>query len=178
MITIKDIAREAGVSHTAVSRALIGNPLIKPVTRECILRIASKMNYVPNYSAKNSRYLKNRAVLLQHRPRPLRQLPGRRHQRHPLGAGRELPSNGQRNRQRRKSGFGPSPPVRRRSGHEPERYEQQIHLPCQVCRHPSGRAQPPPRRSRDYECHGRRSPGCAGDGGLRPRNGTSPNCDY
>ncbi|RRJ67009.1 LacI family transcriptional regulator [Paenibacillus oralis] len=53
MVTIKDIARVAGVSHTTVSRALNGSTLIKKETRDKIEKIAAEMNYVPNFNAKS-----------------------------------------------------------------------------------------------------------------------------
>lgn len=53
MVTIKDIARIANVSHTTVSRALNDSPLIKPDTKRKILEIASQLNYTPNYNAKS-----------------------------------------------------------------------------------------------------------------------------
>jgi LacI family transcriptional regulator/LacI family repressor for deo operon, udp, cdd, tsx, nupC, and nupG len=52
-ISIEDIARRAGVSHSTVSRALRDNPLISPQVREEIKRIAQEMNYVPNAIAQS-----------------------------------------------------------------------------------------------------------------------------
>ena len=39
MVTIKDIAKLAGVSHTTVSRALNDSPLIKPDTKQKIKKL-------------------------------------------------------------------------------------------------------------------------------------------
>ena len=53
MITIKDIAREAGVSHTTVSRALRGDSRITPETTERILHLAQELGYIPNLIAQS-----------------------------------------------------------------------------------------------------------------------------
>lgn len=52
MPTIKQIAQEAGVSYSTVSRALNGKEGVRPELRELILGIAKKMNYFPHSSAK------------------------------------------------------------------------------------------------------------------------------
>lgn len=52
-VTIKDIARMAGVSHTTVSRALNDSPLIHEETKRKIRAIADRLDYTPNYSAKS-----------------------------------------------------------------------------------------------------------------------------
>ncbi len=51
-ITIKDIARIAGVSHTTVSRALNDRSRIRDETKEKIVSIAKELNYRPNFMAR------------------------------------------------------------------------------------------------------------------------------
>ncbi len=53
MITIKDIARAAGVSHTTVSRALRGDTRITADTTERVAELAAKLGYVPNLIAQS-----------------------------------------------------------------------------------------------------------------------------
>lgn len=53
LVTIKDIAKIANVSHTTVSRALNNSPLIKEDTKLRIMKLAEQLHYTPNYSAKS-----------------------------------------------------------------------------------------------------------------------------
>lgn len=52
-VSIEDIAKIAGVSHSTVSRALRNSPLISLETRERIQVLAREMNYVPNAIAQS-----------------------------------------------------------------------------------------------------------------------------
>lgn len=54
-VTLKDIAKVAGVSHSTVSRALHRNPMIPPETAERIRKIADDLGYVPNTVASGLR---------------------------------------------------------------------------------------------------------------------------
>lgn len=58
-ITIKDIARELGISVSTVSRALKDNPEISKATKEMVRESARRLNYKPNLMASNLRTNKN-----------------------------------------------------------------------------------------------------------------------
>ncbi len=62
MVTIKDIAKLANVSHTTVSRALNGSPYIKEHTKQKILELASQLNYTPNVNAKSLAMQKSHTI--------------------------------------------------------------------------------------------------------------------
>ena len=61
-ISISDIARVAGVSHTTVSRALRESPLISVDTRERIQRLAQDMGYTPNAIAQSLQMQRTRMI--------------------------------------------------------------------------------------------------------------------
>ncbi|HEU4662716.1 MAG TPA: LacI family DNA-binding transcriptional regulator, partial [Dokdonella sp.] len=52
-VTIKDVAKAAGVSVASVSRALNGRDNVTDATRHRILDVASKLRYRPNDAARS-----------------------------------------------------------------------------------------------------------------------------
>lgn len=62
MISIKDIARHAGVSISTVSYALNGNPKVTEETRKRILAVAKELNYVPNAAARTLKKRETRII--------------------------------------------------------------------------------------------------------------------
>ncbi|MBQ6134429.1 MAG: LacI family DNA-binding transcriptional regulator [Lachnospiraceae bacterium] len=65
--TIRDIAREAGVGISTVSRAINDDPRIKAETKERVLSIVRERNFVPNMSARNlqARQTNNIGILVR-----------------------------------------------------------------------------------------------------------------
>jgi DNA-binding LacI/PurR family transcriptional regulator len=60
--TIKDIARQAGVAHTTVSRALRDSPLISAKTTERIKTIAEELGYHPSVAARSLKTNRSQAL--------------------------------------------------------------------------------------------------------------------
>lgn len=52
-VTIKDVAREAGVSISTVSNALNNVNVLHPETKRHVLEVAERMHYIPNLNGKN-----------------------------------------------------------------------------------------------------------------------------
>lgn len=61
-ITIKDIARELGISPSTVSRALKDHPDISVATKKAVNELADKLNYQPNTVALNLRQRKTNTI--------------------------------------------------------------------------------------------------------------------
>ncbi|WP_191565963.1 LacI family DNA-binding transcriptional regulator [Metabacillus idriensis] len=61
-VTIKDIARESGVSYSTVSKALNDSPLVKPDTKKKVIEAARNLGYSPNFAAKNLVSKKSRTI--------------------------------------------------------------------------------------------------------------------
>ncbi|MBE5858212.1 MAG: LacI family transcriptional regulator [Lachnospiraceae bacterium] len=52
-VTIKDVAKEAGVSISTVSNALNNVNVLNPDTKERVLEVARRLNYTPNLNGRN-----------------------------------------------------------------------------------------------------------------------------
>ncbi|MBL7858264.1 MAG: LacI family DNA-binding transcriptional regulator [Cyclobacteriaceae bacterium] len=61
-VTIKDIARELGISPSTVSRALKDHPDISPETKKAVNELATKLNYQPNIVALSLRQSKTNTL--------------------------------------------------------------------------------------------------------------------
>lgn len=61
-VTIKDIARELGISPSTVSRALKDHPDISPQTKKAVNELAEKLNYQPNVVALSLRQSKTNTL--------------------------------------------------------------------------------------------------------------------
>lgn len=62
MVTIKEVAKRAGVSPTTASYALNNRPEVKPSTRERVCAAAKELNYVPNKLAQSIRNGKSNTI--------------------------------------------------------------------------------------------------------------------
>jgi len=63
-VTMKDVARKAGVSYQTVSNVLNNSPLVRPATRDRVLQAIQELDYHPNFAAKALRAARTMTVAL------------------------------------------------------------------------------------------------------------------
>jgi len=69
--TIKDVAREAGVSLKTVSRVINNEPTVRPETREKVQEVINELGYQPDMAARNLRGATSYAIgLVYDNPNP------------------------------------------------------------------------------------------------------------
>lgn len=61
-ITIKDVAKEAGVSISTVSNALNNVDVLSPKTKGHVLEVAKRLNYIPDLRGKNLKAKKTKMI--------------------------------------------------------------------------------------------------------------------
>ncbi len=61
-VTIKDVAKEAGVSISTVSNALNGVDVLAPETKAHVLEVVERLRYVPNLNGKNLKAKATKAI--------------------------------------------------------------------------------------------------------------------
>lgn len=64
MVSIQDIAKEAGVSVATVSRIMNRSNRVRPETERKVREVMEKYNYHPNYSARNLRKMETNVVFI------------------------------------------------------------------------------------------------------------------
>lgn len=64
MVSIKDVAKHAGVSISAVSKTLNGYSDVSEATRKKVLQAAQELNYSPNMLAKNLKHKVTKTIAL------------------------------------------------------------------------------------------------------------------
>ena len=64
MVTINDVAKEAGVSTATISRVLHNSTTVKPETRDLVLETIKRLNYNPNALARQMRTQKTQTVIV------------------------------------------------------------------------------------------------------------------
>jgi len=62
--TIKDVAKDAGVSAATVSRVINNSPTVTASTRETVMAVIKKLNYQPNLLGRNLRRTETRLILV------------------------------------------------------------------------------------------------------------------